>query len=326
MRNFVFAFLGKENTLKEEAVAALKSQVLAGGNTDLNYSLLRSEDLEPSDFKEAVNTQPFLSPKRFVVLKDIETLNKSAANAVSAYLENPSKTTVLVLTTDLWERELKSSDNPLFCAILKYAGIQTFDPLNAEGLSSYLKKKFALNGKTAQDDALQLLVEKLGNNTGNLNRAVEGLVTYVGIKQMVERKDVEALIGKSLEEFVFNLTKAICRRQTAQSLSILSSLFNSVGAENIIGAIGAELRRIMRVKDLIKQGRSLWQIQKEAGLRNPQEVSEAIAIANGMDLDEVKQWFAHLLKADYDCKNRNLDKKVVLESLVVKLSDFSKLA
>lgn len=326
MHNPIYVFLGKENALKEEALDDLKRKVLSGGDADLNYTLFYADQIEPREFQDAVNTQPFLSPKRFIVIKDIERLPEPVQDSITNYCKNPSEKTVLVLTSDLEPKDIGPRKGDFFSSISRYAATQVFERLKEDKLARYLREKAASNKKTISDEAISLLMEKLGDDLANIRGAIEELITYVGARNKVEKDDVEALIGKSLEETVFDLTGAICRRQTARSLSILSSLFReSVRPENIIGAIGAELRRLMKVKHLMAQGRNQWQIQSELRI-NQQAVSEAMNIAKSIKLDDIKKSFGHLLKADRDCKNRDLDKRVILESLIVRLSDLGELA
>jgi DNA polymerase-3 subunit delta len=326
MHSPIYVFLGKENALKEEALSDLKKKVLSGGDADLNYTLFYADQIEPREFQDAVNTQPFLSPKRFVVIKDIERLPEPVQDSIVSYCKGPSENTVLVLTTDLEPKDIGPRKGDFFSSISRYATTEVFERLREDKLDRYLKEKAASNKKAISDEAIRLLMEKLGDDLANIKGAVEGLVTYIGARRNIEKEDVEALIGKSLEETVFDLTGAICKRQTARSLSILSGLFReSVRPENIIGAIGAEFRRLLKVKHLMAQGRNQWQIQSELRI-NREAVSEAMNIAKRIKLDDIKRAFDYLLKADRDCKNRDLDKKVIIESLIVRLSDLGELA
>ncbi len=325
----IYAFLGKENALKEEALEELKKQALDGASADLNCTVFYPEQLEPHQFQDAVNTQPFLSPKRFVVVRDFDRILQPVKDSISNYLKDPSKNTVLVLTADLSEKETRSRKEDFFSMVLECATVRDFAPLQGVMLSRYLKENISSNKKTVDEQTISLLVEKLGNDLGKLRRAIDNLVTYVGERQKIEKTDVEALVGRSLEESVFDLTKAVCRRQTARSLTILSGLFKeSVSTESVVGAIGAEFRKILKIKGLLEAGESQWRIQSEVRL-SQQAISELTDIARRMEPDAVKRCLETILKADQDCKNRNLDKNekwVVMESLVVKLSEFSELA
>lgn len=326
MHDPIYVFLGKESALKEEALDDLKRKVLSGANADLNYTLFYADQIEPREFQDAVNTQPFLGPRRFVVIKDIEQLPEPVQDSITSYCKSPSEKTVLVMTTDLDPKDIGSRKGDFFSSISRYATVQVFERLREDKLARYLKEKAASNKKAISDEAVRLLMEKLGDSLANIRGAFEELVTYVGTRNKIERDDVESLIGKSLDETVFDLTKSICKRQTGRSLSILSVLFReSVRPENIIGAIGAEFRRLMKVKHLMAQGKNQWHIQSELRI-NQQAVSEAMSIAKRIRLDDIKRAFDYLLKADRDCKNRDLDKKVILEALIVRLSDLGELA
>ena len=337
MHNLIYVFLGRENALKEEALDDLKRKVLSGADADLNYTLFYADQIESHEFQDAVNTQPFLSPhtkdfgvgvspKRFVVIKDIERLPESVQDSIISYCNNPSKNTVLALISDLEPKDIGPRKGDFFSSISRYATTQVFERLKEDKLIRYIKEKAAANKKTISEEAAGLLMEKLGDDLANIKGAIEELVTYVGTRHNIEKDDVEALIGKSLEETVFDLTGAICKRQAARSISILSGLFReSVRPENIIGAIGAEFRRLMKVKHLMAQGRNQWQIQSELRISR-EAVSEAMDIAKRIKLDDIKKAFDYLLKADRDCKNRDLNKKVVIESLIVRLSDLGELA
>jgi DNA polymerase III delta subunit len=334
MRNPIYVFLGRESALKEEALGDLKRKVLSGADADLNYTLFYADQIEPRDFQDAVNTQPFLVPaingtskgvnsKRFVVIKDIERLHEPVQDLIISYCGNPSKNTVLALISDLEPKDISLRKGDFFSSISRYATTQVFERLKEDKLARYIRDKAASNKKTVSDEAIALLTGKLGNNLANIKGAVEELVTYVGTRHRIEKDDVETLIGKSLGETVFTLTGAIYKGQVSRSLSVLSDLFKeSVKPENIIGAIGAELRRLMKVKHLMAQGKNQWDIKSELRI-SQQTASEAMGIAENMKLDDIKKSFGCLLNADRDCKNSDLNKKVILESLIVRLSAFA---
>ncbi|MFH0771870.1 MAG: DNA polymerase III subunit delta [Candidatus Omnitrophota bacterium] len=324
MNGRIFIFLGKENFLKEEALEELKKKTFSGTEADLNYTVFYAGELESCEFYEAVNIQPFLSQRRLVVIKDIEDLSDAAKNSVISYAKNPNESTILALTSDLEIKDLDSRKDDFFSEISKYAEKRAFDRLKGQRLFDYLARSAALDNKRITKEAVCLLVEKLDNDLRNLKAALEGLITYIGDAEEIGKEDVEALVGKSAGESVFNLTKAVCGGQAAVSLSILADLLrDSVSPESVIGAIGAEFRRLLKVKYLIAQGRTQWQIQNELKLSQP-AAAEAIGAVNSLRLSDIKRNFSYLSKADSDCKSRDLDKRAILESLIVRLAVFAK--
>lgn len=295
MPGLVYLFLGRENALKGEALEEVKKQALSGGDADLNSSVFYSDQFDPQGFQDAVNTQPFLSPKRFVVIKNADKLPKEAKGPVAEYAKNGFESTVLVITADMSPKE--AADDPFLSGLSQYAKVKNFSSPEGADLRSYISERAASYGKQIGNDSIDLLTGKIGNDIGYVRMALEKLANYTGDRKVIEKKDVENLVGRSLEESVFEMTDAMCAGNKARALLLLSGLLrDSTKPESIIGAIGAALKRRAR-----PMGRSL---RAAAWL---------------------KECFAFLSKADRDVKTRDLDKKVILESLVVRLSDLSDL-
>ncbi|MFA5334509.1 MAG: DNA polymerase III subunit delta [Candidatus Omnitrophota bacterium] len=295
MPGLVYLFIGRENALKGEALEELKKQTLSGGNADLNYSIFYSDQFDPQGFQDAVNTQPFLSPKRFVVIRDADRLPKEARGPVADYAKNGYESTVLVITANVTPKE--AGEDTFLSGLLKCAKVKNFSSPEGEDLKRYINERASLYNKQINRDSLDLLVGKIGNDIGYVRMAVEKLANYTGDRKVIEKKDVETLVGRSLEESVFDMTDAMCSGNKAKALRILSGLLrDSTKPEGIIGAIGAALKRKARSMGQSPRARS-W----------------------------LKECFSFLSKADRDVKTRDLDKKVILESLVIRLAELSEL-
>lgn len=295
MPGLVYLFLGRENALKGEALEELKKQTLSGGDADLNFSVFYSDQFDSQGFQDAVNTQPFLSPKRFVIIKNADRLPKEAKGPVAEYAKDGFESTVLVITSDMSPKE--AADDPFLSGLSEFAKVKNFSSPEGADLKRYISERASLYGKKIDGDSIDLLTGKIGNDIGYVRMAVEKLANYTGDRKMIEKKDVENLVGRSLEESVFEMTDAMCAGNKARALLLLSGLLrDSTKPESIIGAIGAALKR---------NARSMG--------RTPRATAW------------LKECFAYLSKADRDVKTRDLDKKVILESLVIRLSDLSDL-
>jgi DNA polymerase-3 subunit delta len=295
MPGLVYLFLGRENALKAEALEELKRQTLSGGNADLNFAVFYSDQFDPQGFHDAVNTQPFLSPKRFVVIRDADRLPKEAKEPVANYAKNGYESTVLVVTADKNPKE--ASEDPFLSEISKYATVKNFSSPEGEDLRRYVSDRAALYDKQISRDSIELLIGKIGNDLGYIRMAVEKLANYTGDRKAIEKKDVETLVGRSLEEGVFDMTDAMCAGNKARALLVLSGLLrDSSKPEGIIGAIGAALKRKARHMGHSPRAKA-W----------------------------LKACFSCLSGADRDVKTRGLDNKIILESLVIRLSDLSEL-
>ena len=98
-----YLFLGEEDFLKEEAVQKLKARFLDTSTGDLNYGVFyaKEKDFSINALLDSLNTMPFLSKKRLVVLKDADSLSAPNAKCVLSYLENPKETSIFVIESRL---------------------------------------------------------------------------------------------------------------------------------------------------------------------------------------------------------------------------------
>jgi DNA polymerase-3 subunit delta len=100
----------------------------------------------------------------------------------------------------------------------------------------------------------------VGQKTGFTLReslgAIEKLITYVGDRRVIEAADVEAVIGRTKEESVFNLTGAIAERNLTAAMASLQALLERGDAPLMIfSMIVREVRLLFQAKLLIASGR-----------------------------------------------------------------------
>ena len=79
-----YLFLGEEDFLKEIELKKLKSRFLENTTRDLNYNVFyaKDKDFRLKEMLDILNTAPFMSPKRFVILKDVDALSDSDKESV----------------------------------------------------------------------------------------------------------------------------------------------------------------------------------------------------------------------------------------------------
>jgi len=100
----------------------------------------------------------------------------------------------------------------------------------------------------------------LGQKTGFSLReslgAIEKLITYVGKKAVIEAADVEAVIGRTKEDTVFDLTGALSGRNLTVALRTLKDLLDQGSPPLMIfSMITREIRFLLQAKLLLASGR-----------------------------------------------------------------------
>ena len=75
----------------------LHARIAKLGDIDFNHDVFHGESASGDDIVSACNTVPFASDVRLVVVHAADALKKSDAEALVAYLSEPSQSTVLCL-------------------------------------------------------------------------------------------------------------------------------------------------------------------------------------------------------------------------------------
>ena len=95
----VYYFHGAEETLKEEALAALVDLAVDPASRDFNYDVRHAPSLDPEALHALVNTLPMMAEKRVVVIRDVDgwTVKSPARKVLLEYVAKPAAETLLVL-------------------------------------------------------------------------------------------------------------------------------------------------------------------------------------------------------------------------------------
>ena len=162
----------------------------------------------------------------------------------------------LILTAGTVDRRKR-----LFKAISSMGHILTFVKIKGEARQQQVLMEMAAGllggrGKRLSSGAWAALGQKTGFSLRESLGAIEKLITYAGEKAIIEAADVEAIIGRTKEETVFDLTGALTARNLTAALRALKDLLDQGSPPLMIMAmITREIRFLLHAKLLIASGR-----------------------------------------------------------------------
>jgi DNA polymerase-3 subunit delta len=316
----VYVLFGDEDFLKREVRAALVRQLL--GDADPAYALTSypGPDAVFSVVKAELDTLPFLSPVRVVVIEQADPFVTKYRPQLEKYLTAPSKG-VLILDVKSWPSNTKlakalPNDASLACKGLAPARAPSWCAQHAE----------ARYGKKLTNSAAALLLDYVGPEMGLLDQELAKLAAYVGDAKSISDEDVDVLVGRSRSAETFKIFDAIGNGRPAEALAILHKLFEQADqseqglAIQILGAFSWQLRRLAQAARLAKQGVPVYQALTEVGFqefraRNAEQQLRHLGIRR---LERLFDW---LLETDLGLKgNSSLAPKMQVERLVVRLA------
>jgi len=309
-----YLFLGEEDFLKEEEINKLKSEFLAGSTQALNYGVFYSKEknFNIREMLDALNTAPFLSKKRLVILKDADSLPAHAKGSVISYLENQRESTVFVIESPSpvikGEFLLKAS---------RLAQLCYFRRLTDSSLNPWFVKKAGLAGKEITSDAVNEIKESLPNDLRVFSSSIDNIILYVGKRPVVTKADVEKVIGMNPSHTASDLMETIEKKDAARALRIFSTLKKDKKKETeLLGLLAWNARMLLRVKELIKI-KNKTEMRQDLGL-SPRRFDQVAGHAAKFKTRDISVLLKEILEADLDIKS-GVSPRDVMERLIIKM-------
>ena len=314
----IFVIYGEESFLMEQKLQALKKEY--GCNDELmNISTYRANEDSLEDVYEDLITPPFLSEKKMVVLKNpyfLTTKKVKKDNNELEYFEKcliDNQEVIFVIYhvgKDFDERK------KIVKRLRKEAQFFEIDKVNHYKLSDSTRQAVKRRQATIDDDALDLLLSRLGDSLNNVALEVEKLCLY---SKHITYEVVDKLVSKPLDENVFALTSAILQKDRQKMFAIYHDLMilNEEPVKLIV-LIASQMRLIYQVKLLDRKGYKDKEIAKFLGV-NPYRLKYVRQEGKDFDLNELLKCLDDLSRLDVMIKTGKMDKKMGLELFMVRI-------
>ena len=162
----------------------------------------------------------------------------------------------LILTAETVDRRKK-----LFKTVSAVGRVLSFSKVKGEvrqqrAVQEMAAEILAKRGKRLSSGAWSALGQKTGFSLRESLSAIEKLITYAGEKTQIEAADVEAVVGRTREDTVFELNGALVGRNLTLALRTLHELLDQgLHPLMIMTMITKEIRFLFQAKLLIASGR-----------------------------------------------------------------------
>jgi DNA polymerase-3 subunit delta len=218
----VYFFYGPEDYLTEQKIHKLLDRTLSQKERGLDLHLFSGEEHGSQEILRAAETMPMLSKYRVVMVSDADRMDKEKVGALVDYIRKPSASTCLILsghTLGQWKdyrTEIGKAGKVVECSRLK-----------GQVLSSWIKNRMIDQNKRLSEDAVEYLIEVVGDHLHDLDNALEKILLNVGEKKMIELSDVEEITSEVKLSTIYDLTDAIGHQNLEKALGILEGAIES---------------------------------------------------------------------------------------------------
>ena len=255
----------------DPAHAAFDREILDGRETSVEHVL------------SAALTLPFGSAARLVTVRHCQALAAKGGEALGEYVKSPNPTAVLLLLADepLRAGRDRKADHWLLGVVP--AGF-VVEPVVRRGraLEEWLRQRAQLDGLTVSEGAARLLVSWVGDDPALLVGEVRKAALAGGPENRnVGEAEVRAVVGEHRVSGVFDLTRALERRDLGLALRTLDGLLATEEPMLVIAMLTREVRTAWTVQLWRRAGQSVDQIARI--LRRPPAAVDAILGSLGGD-------------------------------------------
>jgi DNA polymerase-3 subunit delta len=259
-----------------------------------SLEVLRDERLTPDAFAAAVSALTLAVGRRYVLADGVERWKDADTKKAAAALASLPAGTVVVLICSgkapaALVKAVKAAGGELHVCAAPKAG----------AYPRWVVERARELGLTISRDAVQVLLERIGQNQQRLLRELEKLATYSGDKEAVGVDDVDAVTASAAEARAFALADALVDGDGSTALALAEEL--RARGEEVMGILFAllrQLRNTQRVAAMLAAGRSMPDVQSE--LRVPAWVArKLITQARRADPERLERALELLADLDY---------------------------
>ena len=227
-----YMIYGKDEFMKDSSVNQIKNAVITNF-AELNYNVFYSDDIDEKKFFETMDSMPFLSDKRMVVLKIMDTKKIKLLDKLDKYLT--SDTLVFVTVSDDKYNVKNLKPTPVDCTKISKSIVE-----------KYILIQVKKHNATITDEAVELLFQYSG---GNMTYITDELNKCINYSTEITADTINQIVTKNFEYQIFDFTNALAKKDGIASIKILNDMLKDKNSVHILNyALYNHFRRLYYTK------------------------------------------------------------------------------
>jgi len=222
----VYLLTGEEPYYIDVISDYIEAQILTDEEKEFNQNILYGRDVDAATIVSAAKQYPLMASHQVLIIKEAQELR--SLDGLQSYVENPLSSTILVLCYKYKKIDKRKS----LVKLIKKNGVffespKLYDNKVPEWIRNYLHDR----GYSISPKASVLLSEYLGADLEKIVNEIDKLIINIPQTREIKEEDIEANIGISKDYNVFELQKAIGRRDV-KKVNLIINYFAANEKEN----------------------------------------------------------------------------------------------
>lgn len=314
----IYFLAGEEPFLLEDSLKRIEKVV---NTDDLNREVFQATECSGNDILNSVETLPFLTDKRIVILKMANKLKNDDFKIITKIIENPVDTScfIIIFPEKIKNSTSKRKDLISLCEKSDICYCVDCKKLYEKDVKIFIQEEFNIRGKNIEPDVVQQIINDTGLDLQNVSNEIEKISLYLGdSKKNVTVEDFVKISGFTKEINIFMLTNAIEEKNVKNSLFIVEQMLKTgESAIGLLSTISGAVRKMLTAKSLMEEKNYTMQDALNYVRVYSYFQYKYSANLSKYSLVHLKKCLKEVLKTDIALKTGKTDDKSAIENLVL---------
>ncbi len=336
-----YVFLGDEAFHYDRCRHALLERFIPQDLADFCLHDLDLADTSIFEVLDSAQTPSLMAPFQLFFVRGLKALygrgaKKEEFAAFETYFRSPNPQALLVFVADhiripadvrRMDYEDKARYERIRDTLGEWCGVVELARVDEEDAMRWLAAEAKRAGKTFAPEAARELADALGADMLLIANEWEKLLLYTTGRDAVTHADVETMVLGAKQRSLYELTDAISRRDRVRSLTLLDGLLNASdgGEDAAIGhlyMLARTFRQMLVILEKnVRDSRAIWGALWQGFRLPPFAADDVIRQARRYRTrEELMSAIQAVARADAEVRSNPVDKKLVLERLVLELT------
>ena len=301
----IYFLAGEEPFLLEDSLKRIEKVV---NTDDLNREVFQATECSGNDILNSVETLPFLTDKRIVILKMANKLKNDDFKIITKIIENPVDTScfIIIFPEKIKNSTSKRKDLIALCEKSDTCYCVDCKKLYEKDVKNFIQEEFNIRGKNIEPDVVQQIINDTGLDLQNVSNEIEKISLYFKIS------------GFTKEINIFMLTNSIEEKNLKYSLFIVEQMLKTgESAIGLLSTISGAIRKMLMAKSLMEEKNYTSQDALNYVRVYSYFQYKYAANLSKYSLVHLKKCLKEILKTDIALKTGKTDDKSAIENLVL---------
>ncbi len=280
----------------------------------MNLTTFYGKKIDLNEVSDTINTMPFLSDKRVVVLEDTELFTR-ANDELAQLLANIPETSVVIFSEEKADARLKQTK-----AAKADGCVAEFGNLSESELRDWIFRKLSREHRPITRDALDMFIARCGDDMWQISNELEKVISYTFGKDGIRCEDVDAVIGAPAEDRIFAMIDSILCGNKKAALSYYKDLLVLRSEpRRVLSLLRDQLRLMLHARELSNENMTPAKIAAELGNMKESRVKMALSASRKSSKISLVDKIVKCTDTDERIKSGLIDEQIGVEVLITEL-------